>query len=402
VTREPLINSTCRRSNLSSRRNNSSSRRNNSSSRRNNSSSRRMPGSRVLKTLDTGMRRHDDAGINLNVLLRWLFSMFVMVGLYTAMPASADEIRPALLDIKEQNTGLFAVTWKVPTRGDRVLAITPKLPSSLELLGSTSVQDLPAARIEHSTYKNTAESLTGQTIMIEGLQALQTDVLLLVQLQDGSQHSAILRPASPEFTIPLQASKLKVAGDYWRMGTVHILEGVDHLLFVLALLLIVSGFGQLLKAVTAFTVAHSITLALATLGMVHVPAAPTEAIIALSILFLATEIVHQHNGQISLTERYPWVIAFVFGLFHGLGFAGALSEIGVPQHEVPLALFMFNVGVETGQLLFIAVVVSLLAVLRRLPLHAPQGAWRVLPYSIGSVAAFWTIDRIMSFLPVAV
>ena len=156
------------------------------------------------------------------------------------------------------------------------------------------------------------------------------------------------------------------------------------------------------QAVTAFTVAHSITLALATLGMVHVPAAPTEAIIALSILFLATEIVHKHNGQISLTERYPWVIAFVFGLFHGLGFAGALSEIGVPQHEVPLALFMFNVGVETGQLLFIAVVVSLMALLRRLPLTAPQGAWRVLPYSIGSVAAFWTIDRVMSFLPVAV
>ena len=186
------------------------------------------------------------------------------------------------------------------------------------------------------------------------------------------------------------------------MGTIHILEGVDHLLFVLALLLIVTGFGQLLKAVTAFTVAHSITLALATLGVVHVPAAPTEAIIALSILFLATEIVHKHNGQFSLTENYPWVIAFIFGLFHGLGFAGALSEIGVPQHEVPLALFMFNVGVEAGQLLFIAVVLSLIALLKRLPLTAPQGVWRLLPYSIGSVAAFWTIERVMSFLPVAV
>jgi hypothetical protein len=324
--------------------------------------------------------------------------LFFIIALAWISPASADEIRPALLDIKEQNTGLFAVTWKVPTRGDRVLAITPQLPESLELLGSPSVQDIPGARIEHATYKNTNESLTGQTIVIDGLVALQTDVLLLVQLQDGTQHSAILRPGSPAFTIPLQASKLKVAIDYWHMGTVHILEGVDHLLFVLALLLIVVGFGQLLKAVTAFTVAHSITLALATLGMVHVPAAPTEAIIALSILFLATEIVHKHNGQISLTERYPWVIAFVFGLFHGLGFAGALSEIGVPQHEVPLALFMFNVGVETGQLLFIAVVVSLMTVLRRLPLQVPQGAWRVLPYSIGSIAAFWTIQRVGSFI----
>jgi len=330
-------------------------------------------------------------------LLQWLFFVMVLTGM-GLMPVNADEIRPALLDIKEQNTGLFVVTWKVPTRGNKVLAITPQLPSSLERVGSPSVQDVPGARIENTTYKNNAASLTGQRIVIDGLPALQTDVLLLIQLQDGTQHSAILRPGSPEFTIPLEASKLEVAGDYWRLGTIHILEGADHLLFVLALLLIVTGLGELLKAVTAFTVAHSITLALATLGMVHVPAAPTEAIIALSILFLATEIIHKHNGQFSLTESYPWVIAFIFGLFHGLGFAGALSEIGVPQHEVPLALFMFNVGVETGQLLFIAVVLSLIAVLKRLPLTAPQGAWRVLPYSIGSVAAFWTIQRVGSFM----
>ena len=230
---------------------------------------------------------------------------------------------------------------------------------------------------------------------------MQTDVLLLVQLQDGSQHSAILRPSAPGFTIPLEASKLEVAIDYWRLGTIHILEGADHLLFVLALLLIVAGLGQLIKAVTAFTVAHSITLALATLGLVHVPSAPTEAIIALSILFLAAEIVHKRNGVIGITERYPWVIAFIFGLFHGLGFAGALSEIGVPQHEVPLALFTFNVGVETGQLMFIAVVLGLIALLRRLPITIPQGTWRLLPYSIGGVAAYWTIDRVISFLPSA-
>jgi hypothetical protein len=334
--------------------------------------------------------------------LRRLFFVVVLIGLYPAMPINADEIRPALLDIKEQNTGLFAVTWKVPTRGNRALAITPHLPNSLELVGSPSVQDVAGARIEHSTFKSNGKSLTGQLITIEGLSAVQADVLLLIQLQDGTQHSAILRPVSPEFIIPLEASKLQVASDYWRMGTIHILEGADHLLFVLALLLIVSGLGPLVKAVTAFTVAHSITLALATLGMVHVPAAPTEAIIALSILFLATEIVHKHNGQFSLTETYPWVIAFIFGLFHGLGFAGALSEIGVPQHEVPLALFMFNVGVETGQLLFIAAVLGLIAVLKRLPLTAPQGSWRMLPYAIGSIAAFWTIERVVSFLPVAV
>jgi hydrogenase/urease accessory protein HupE len=321
-------------------------------------------------------------------------------GLYASAPVNADEIRPALLDIKQQNTGLFAVTWKVPTRGDKVLNITPQLPESLELVGTPTLQKVPGALIEHATYKNSAESLTGQMIAIAGLTEVQTDVLLLIQLQDGTQHSAILRPSSPEFTIPLEASKLQIAVDYWRMGTIHILEGVDHLLFVLALLLIVVGFKQLLTAVTAFTVAHSITLVLATLGVVHVPAAPTEAIIALSILFLATEIVHKHNGQFSLTEKYPWIVAFAFGLFHGLGFAGALSEIGVPQHEVPLALLMFNVGVETGQLLFIAVVMSLFAALKKFPFTVPQGAWRLLPYCIGSVAAFWTIERVVSFLPV--
>jgi hydrogenase/urease accessory protein HupE len=333
--------------------------------------------------------------------LTWLplVVALLLAGLLPAMQANADEIRPALLDIKEQSTGLFAVTWKVPTRGDKVLAIAPRLPQSLELLGSPTIQEAPGARIEHATYKSSGEPLAGQIIVIDGLTATQTDVLLLVQLQDGSSHSAILRPASPQFTVPLEASKLKVAGDYWRMGTVHILEGVDHLLFVLALMLIVTGFKQLLKAVTAFTVAHSITLALATLGVVHIPSAPTEALIALSILFLAVEIIHSRQGKISLTEQYPWVVAFAFGLFHGLGFAGALSEIGLPQQEIPLALLMFNVGVETGQLLFIAVVLALFAVLKRLPVTLPQGAWRVLPYGIGSIAAYWTIDRVMSFMP---
>ncbi len=328
----------------------------------------------------------------------WRMIIILLIGFCAAFPAIADEIRPALLDITEQNTGLFSVTWKVPARGDRVLAITPHLPSSLELVGTPTVQHVPGAVIQRSNYRKNGGPLTGQLIAIDGLSALQTDVLLLMQLKNGTQYSAILRPGSPVFKIPPKASKLEIIGDYWRMGTVHILEGVDHLLFVFALLLIVSGIGPLIKAVTAFTVAHSITLVLATLDMITVPPAPTEAIIALSILFLAAEIVHKQNGQTGLTERYPWMIAFFFGLFHGLGFAGALSEIGVPQNEVPLALLMFNVGVETGQLIFIAVVLSLLALLKRLPMHVPV-AQRVIPYAIGGVAAFWTIDRVMSFLP---
>jgi hypothetical protein len=203
-------------------------------------------------------------------IIRWLFFLAVLLaGFYPAMPANAHEVRPALLDIRERDHGWFDVTWKVPTRGGRVLPLAPVLPDNLELLGTPAVRNIPGARIEHSTYKSNGNPLTGKSIVIDGLAALQTDVLLHIELQDGTTHSAILRPGSPEFTIPLQASKLEVAGSYWRMGTIHILEGIDHLLFVLALLLIVSGFMSLLKAVTAFTVAHSITLALATLGFVH-------------------------------------------------------------------------------------------------------------------------------------
>ena len=328
----------------------------------------------------------------------------IIITLTGTTPAQADEIRPALLDIKEQASGLVRVAWKIPTRGNQRLAITPTLPAGLQPIGAATQQSVSGAQIEHSIYRNSGDTLAGGTITIDGLSALQTDVLLLIQLADGSSHSAILRPAAPSYTIPARASPLAVAADYWRLGTVHILEGVDHLLFVFALLLIVSGIGPLVKAVTAFTLAHSITLALATLGLVHVPAAPTEAVIALSILFLAAELVHRHQGRVGLTERRPWLIAFLFGLIHGLGFAGALSEIGVPENDVPLALLTFNLGVETGQLLFIAMMLSVIALARtladRLPLSAPAGAWRIAPYTIGGIAAFWTIQRIMSFLPV--
>ncbi len=167
---------------------------------------------------------------------------------------------------------------------------------------------------------------------------------------------------------------------------------------MLALLLIVPNLWMLFKTITAFTVAHSISLALATLGVVNMPGAPTEAVIALSILFLAVEIVHSREGRVTLTERYPWVVALAFGLFHGLGFAGALAEVGLPQQEILLALLMFNVGVETGQILFVSVVLLLIAVFKRAPVRWPQGSWRLLPYTIGSIAAFWTLQRIDSFI----
>ncbi len=257
---------------------------------------------------------------------------------------------------------------------------------------------LPGTKLERSTYNSNGRPIVGETLTIDRLSTMQIDVLVRLKLADGSTHSAILRPDTPSFVVPAQATKREIAWSYWRMGLVHILSGMDHLLFLLALLFLVSGFWSLLKTITAFTVAHSITLALATLGFVYVPPGPTEAIIALSIVFLAAEIVRKHYGEIGLTERYPWIVAGFFGLFHGLGFAGALTNIGLPAHEIPLALFMFNVGVETGQILFIVVVSGLLAALRHMAVWVPNGGWRLVPYGIGGVAAFWTVERVVSFM----
>ncbi len=325
-----------------------------------------------------------------------LATILLISGLPPGGDARAHEIRPALLEITEREGGWFDVTWKVPTRGDRVLGMEPRLPASLVPLGPPSERVVPGAWIQQTTYKRDGGAFVGETITVDGLSVLQTDVLLRIDLADGTSHSAILRPGSPSFEIPARAGKAEVSWSYWRMGVTHILEGVDHLLFLLALMLIVSGFGRLLKTITAFTLAHSLTLGLATLGVVNVPPAPTEAVISLSILFLAVEIVRMGEGEPSLTARRPWLVALAFGLFHGLGFAGALSEVGVPAHEVPLALLMFNVGVETGQILFVAAVFAALALVRRIRIPAPDGVWRLAPYAIGSLAAFWTIDRLVT------
>jgi len=328
-----------------------------------------------------------------------LFSLIFMAGL-AVLPdsARADEIRPALLELSEREGGWVDVTWKVPMRGDRALALTPVLPQFFERAAPPAGRTVAGAWVEYSSYRTGGNSLTGSTLTVDGLAGVSTDVLVRVRLIDGTEHSAVLRGSSLEFTIPEQATKGEVALSYWQMGTIHILEGFDHLLFLATLLLIVTGIWPLLKTVTAFTVAHSLTLVLATLGLVNIPPAPTEAVIALSILLLAVEALNKSHGELTLAERYPWLIAFTFGLVHGLGFAGALSEIGIPQNEVPLALLMFNVGVETGQVLFVVAVSLLLAALARLNPGSSQFVARTAPYAIGGVAAFWTIERVASFL----
>ena len=328
--------------------------------------------------------------------VRLVLNLAVLV--VVAASAGAHEIRPALLQIEEREAGLFDVVWKVPVKGGIVPVIQPVFPAFMKQIGRPAKQMLPGTKLERSTYSSNGQSIVGETLTIDQLSTMQIDVLVRLKLADGSSHSAILRPDTPSFVVPALATKSEVAWSYWRMGLVHILEGEDHLLFLVALLFLVNGFWPLLKTVTAFTLAHSVTLALASLGIVNVPSAPTEAIIALSIVFLAAEIVRKYSGESGLTQRYPWAVACFFGLFHGLGFAGALTNIGLPSHEIPLALLMFNVGVETGQILFIVAVVAVLEVLRRIPLPVPEGAWRLVPYAIGGIAAFWTIERVASFV----
>lgn len=325
-----------------------------------------------------------------------LILMLGLTGLTHHLPA--DEIRPALLEITEHEGGRVDVVWKKPALGDRALGLEPVFPDFFEQAAPISGRALGGGWIEYRSYRTGGRPLAGKTISIDGLSGLSTDVLLRIRLADGAEHSGVLRAGKLNFTIPEQPSKREVALSYWQIGTIHILEGLDHLLFLLVLLLIVEGMWPLIKTVTAFTIAHSLTLFMATLGFVNLPSAPTEAVISLSIMLLAVEAVHKGQGQLTLAERFPWLIAFTFGLVHGLGFAGALSEIGIPQNEVPLALLMFNVGVETGQVLFVVVVSLLLTGLGKFQAGGAIALKRAAPYAIGGVAALWTIQRIESFL----
>ncbi len=232
---------------------------------------------------------------------------------------------------------------------------------------------------------------------IDGLPASVTDVIARVVRLDGSTQVARLVAARPHFVIEGPQSGIGVSRTYVALGIRHILQGVDHLLFVLALVLVVGRIRRLLVTITAFTAAHSLTLAAATLGWVHVPQAPVEAVIALSIVFVASEIVHGLQGRPGLTARAPWVVAFSFGLLHGLGFAGALAEIGLPAGAIPLALLCFNVGVELGQLLFVAAVWVVLMAIGRARIAWPAWARAVPAYAIGAVAMLWVIERVLAF-----
>jgi hypothetical protein len=329
----------------------------------------------------------------------------------------AHEVRPAYLELRQTAPEIYAALWKVPGLGENLrLGLYVELPAGCTNVTEPRAMMVNAAFTERWTVKCPG-GLTGGTIHIAGLSATMTDVLVRVERLDGTTQVTRLTPSAPSFVVEAAPRALEVARTYTVLGTEHILSGIDHLLFILALLLICLGTGAkgrvtklralhlsldtrhwtLLKTVTAFTISHSITLTLAALGYIHIPQRPVEAAIALSIVFVASEILHGRQGRMGLTARAPWIVAFSFGLMHGLGFASGLSEAGLPDGHIPTALLFFSLGVEAGHFLFIGVVLSLIALSVRVKLPAPRWAQLLPPYAIGGLAMFWVIQRIAAF-----
>ncbi len=311
---------------------------------------------------------------------------------------SAHEARPAYLEIKETAPGQFTVLWRTPVLAGMRLPINLQLPDGVKNLRQPTVDELADSVVERRWIDAGSHGLAGKRIEFPGLQLTITDVLVRVEMLDGRKWTTIVHPSQPWVEIAATQTWLGVAGTYIVQGIRHILFGADHMLFVLGLLLIVKDRWMLLKTVTAFTVAHSITLAIATLGNAEVPVLPLNAAIALSILFLGPEIVRSWRGETSFTIRHPWVVAFAFGLLHGFGFASALTSAGLPHHELPLALVSFNVGVELGQLGFIALILALEKSFRILEVRWPRWVEALPGYTVGSLGAFWTIQRVSLLL----
>lgn len=331
--------------------------------------------------------------------------LLALVGLLVALagPAAPHALQPGFLELKALGGDAWRVYWKVPTAGAGPLPIDALLPETCAPRQAEALRFDGAAFVAEWV-ATCPEGLEGGEVRVEGLELTQTDVLVRYELAPGAAESQRLTAATTAFTVPSPQGRLGVLSTYFALGVDHILRGVDHLMFVFALILLIRSRRRLVAAVTAFTVAHSLSLAAAALGWIVVPAPPVEAVVALSIMFLAAELLRPAGAEAGLTERFPWVVAFGFGLLHGLGFARALLDVGLPEGEVPLALFAFNLGVEAGQLMFIALVLVVGALLGRLYPLMVAGATRpggrglgALSYSMGGIAAAWFVGRVAAF-----
>jgi hydrogenase/urease accessory protein HupE len=306
----------------------------------------------------------------------------------------AHEARPAYLEIKETAPGQFSVLFRTPVLAGTRLPLVLRMPDGVRNVRTPAVEELADSLVERRWIDAGANGLAGKRIDIAGLQLTITDALVRIELLDGRTIQAIARPSQPWVEIAATQSQWEVMGTYIVEGVRHILFGADHLLFVLGLLLIVGNGWMLVKTITAFTVAHSITLAVATLGYASAPSLPLNAAIALSILFLGPEIARVRRGETSFTIRHPWVVAFAFGLLHGFGFATAMTGAGLPRQDLPLALLSFNVGVEIGQLGFVALILAMERSFRVLEVRWPRWVQALPGYTVGTLGAFWTIQRV--------
>jgi hydrogenase/urease accessory protein HupE len=339
------------------------------------------------------------SGRNAGVLALWLLLLGIWIGVLAHVPvAGAHESRPAYLEIKETVPGRYDVLWRTPLLAGMRLPVVLKFPDEMRNVTEPALRELPDSLIERRLIDVGGSELAGKRIEFVGLQATITDVLVRMQIRDGTNSTTLVRPSQAWVEIAASRGLLAVAGAYFKLGIEHILLGVDHLLFILGLLFIVNDRWMLVKTVSSFTVAHSLTLAIATLGYARAPEPPLTAAIALSILFLGPEIMRARRGKTSLTIRHPWVVAFAFGLLHGFGFASGLTTVGLPQAEIPVALLLFNLGVEAGQLLFVIVVLLLARACRVVELRVPRLLEALPAYAVGSLGAFWTIQRVMMML----
>jgi hydrogenase/urease accessory protein HupE len=323
---------------------------------------------------------------------RFVQALAAALALCGANLATAHEVRPGLLELTQATDDSYGFLWKKPSGGEVELQIAPVVPPECRLV-VPGAQRLSPGAVVVSGQLSCPGGIAGKTLGIAGLESTITDVLVRVNHADGRLESHLLRPTTPSVTFGGNGGLAERALGYVQLGFQHILLGADHLLFVLGLMLIVADRWMLVKTLTAFTVAHSITLALATLGYASAPLLPLNAAIALSILFLGPEIVRAWRGQTSFTIRHPWVVAFAFGLLHGFGFASGLTEMGLPKGEIPLALLLFNIGVEAGQLAFVLLVVLLERSFGVLEVRWPLLLQRLPGYVVGTLGAFWTIQR---------
>ncbi len=321
------------------------------------------------------------------------FILCLLCLLSWTIPAFAHESMPASLTLNEVQENVFDVDWRIPATQGNAPALMPQFPTHCSVERGPVERLAPAARLVYWRLHCKQDLANGARIGIDGLPATMVNVQVQLTMADGRRWSQLASPRSPH--VVLGAERVKLAA-YFRLGVEHILTGIDHLLFLLCLVVLVPARWRLLQTITAFTLAHCATLALATLGLIHIPSAPVEACIALSIVLLAREIMQPATAG-TMARRQPWLLAFGFGLLHGLGFAGGLADVGLPSGEVIQALLLFNFGVEAGQLAFVLAVLLLLLGLRMRPL-AMRRAEHACAYGVGTVAMFWLLQRLTPIL----